>query len=483
MVLMISPLLAFLLVAWTLPEQAGLEAFDQQRLMQLICLLATSGCYFLMRSARDSVHDALARIPPLDSTLLALGFGIGFVSALSARLPVWATIEWALILQLGLLVATIAGARATDAIRADRALEVVVTASASAYVLILLTGYMAIAIHSEVIDLTTFYPRFSNPRFPGQVFSMLVPLLVAFAVRRERHKWIPWLTASVFICFALSQGTRGTWLAIAVAMVVIVVVRPNGFRPFIRTWIGTLGFGIVLYLTLVYLLPGLLGKSSLTGLARAGSIATLTDDSLRFVLWRRALEQIAAHPVLGVGPMNFAADTSLPGLSPHNAPLQIGAEWGLIALTCLVLPLLRMATSFAKLARKPEPVNFAVNAMNCGLVAALAAGMTQSLVDGIFVVPTSQMTFALVAGWVAGQMFDRSQPRARKKPGIQPIRHAAGATTLLSAIILSAVVLKGPPPADGYQICGNPGLLLPRFWSYGAIGPEDFPAPPFRCSE
>jgi O-antigen ligase len=483
MLLMISPLLAFLLVAWTLPEQAGIEAYDQQRLLQIICLLATSGCYLLVRSARVSVHDVLARIPPLDATLLGVGFVIGLISALASRLPVWAAIEWALFLQLGLLVAVIAATRSTNTNREYRALAGTITVSAAAYALILMAGFAAFLAHNQVIDLTTFHPRFSNPRFPGQMFSMFVPLLIAFAMRRERLRWIPWLTASIFTCFVLSQGTRGTWLAMAVAMTLIVVVKPNGHGPFLRAWIGSCAFGIVLYLALAHLLPGLLDKSSMSGLARASSVATLTDDSLRLVLWRHSVAETVSHPTLGIGPMHFAAATSLPGLHPHNVLLQIGTEWGLIALICLVLPLLRMALSFLKLTRNPQRSAGTDSMVNCGLLAALAAGMTQSLVDGILVVPTSQVTFALVVGLVAGRMVAQYEPRESRKPVTRSTRYVVGVSTLLSAVMLAGVGLKGPPPVDAYQVCNKPGILLPRFWSHGAIGPQDFPAPPFRCPQ
>lgn len=483
MVLMISPLLAFLLVAWTLPEQAGLEAYDQQRFLQILCLLATSGGYLLVRSARDSVHDILARLPPIDTALLGTGFCIGLVSALASNLPVWAAVEWALFFQLGLLVAVVAAVRVTHESHADRAFVGAISVSAAAYALILLAGYVAFLAHSHVIDLRTFHPRFSNPRFPGQMFSMFVPLLIAIAMRREQLRWIPWLTAAIFTCFALSQGTRGTWLAMTVATAALVMARPNGYRLYLRSWIASLASGAVLYLVLAHLLPGLLDKPSLTGLARASSVTTLTDDSLRFVLWRHSVEEMISHPALGIGPMHLAATTSLPGLHPHNVLLQIGTEWGLLALICLTLPVLRMALAFLKLTRSSGPTGGADSLMNCGLLAALAAGMTQSLVDGIFVVPTSQVAFALVCGWVAGQLLGQPQPRTSGKPIIRSMRYVAGVSTLLSAVILAGVGLKGPPPIDAYQVCSETGIIRPRFWSHGVIGPEDFPAPPFRCSQ
>ena len=41
-------------------------------------------------------------------------------------------------------------------------------------------------------------------------------------------------------------------------------------------------------------------------------------------------QELRSSPWLGIGPMQFAALASVVGAHPHNWPLQVAAEWGLL---------------------------------------------------------------------------------------------------------------------------------------------------------
>ena len=470
------PAIVFIALAWNLPEQVGLEAYDQQRLLQICCLTATTACLFLIPTVRASVWQALASIPRLHVVLLALGLSLGLFSALTADLPRWAIIEWGLTVQLLVLGVAVASARLMAPTQTDSILAGSIMLSAGMYAVALVASYSAMAWVRDTIDLTELYPRFSNPRFAGQFFSLVLPVLLALAASGRRFRWAPLLTAGIFVGFALSQGTRGTWLGLVGAIVAVALARPASYKLYFRTCLAGVLLGVTVYLSTAHWLPAFLDKPVVSGIARASSVAALTDDSGRKVIWRLAAEQTVKHPLLGTGPMNFAATYNRVGNHPHNSVLQLLAEWGIPATAALLIPCIVFLIAFAKAASVPgsgrQPSN---EAIRCGLFAALMAGGIQSLVDGVLVVPTTQTLLFILAGWAAGFQITRDQPQTMAVL-LQPnkLRLLAGsfaATTGLVLLFIAARTVWNPESLTSHY-CQR---VFPRFWVQGAIGPSDFP--------
>ncbi|MFI6596003.1 O-antigen ligase family protein [Nonomuraea sp. NPDC050536] len=222
------------------------------------------------------------------------------------------------------------------------------------------------------------------------------------------------------LVFSLS---RGTWLACAVAAVLMVAL--TGRRAFLRAAVVG-GCAVVL-------LAGT-GPSSDTLTARLSSItaaATQPDQSVtdRYGLWQAATGMWSDHPLLGVGPRGFvlhrdryaplqvsaSSDTDDPvnGFhreelrSPHNMYLLVLSEQGLLGLTafCLLCAAL-IVWSIRALRAGPTPAG-----RTAGLVAAGFLGwqLTDFLYADIGGTPTVVMSVMLgaVLSWAISGGEDR----------------------------------------------------------------------------
>ncbi len=131
------------------------------------------------------------------------------------------------------------------------------------------------------------------------------------------------------------------------------------------------------------------------------------DSSNRGELWSSALAMVRDAPLLGVGPMHYSFRNFEWAAHPHNAVLQLAAEYGLPVATIaigLVAYLLWSCVRWTKSARSAED-----RVVNTGLLAALLMGLLDALVSGNTLMPVSQMTLFILIGWVIGR-------NARSKP-------------------------------------------------------------------
>lgn len=226
---------------------------------------------------------------------------------------------------------------------------------------------------------------FSNVRFQGQFFTMALPvLLVATWGEKTRysnvlHALDTWVVLSG-VCMVVIAGTRGTLAAWAITSVVFAFGGPNLRRIALWMVACVLG-GLLLAPALMEFLPG--GAKGLRT-----SVESLTGLSGREVIWGLALDAIRENPWLGIGPMGFS-DISNVAAHPHQAFLQIAAEWGIPAtiFICFIL-----AKAFKKLFKMNN--NFPM----LSLIFAIFSALIQSMADGVIVTPYSQIFLIIIIG-------------------------------------------------------------------------------------
>lgn len=476
-----SPLICaavFVLIAANSSEFGGLHSYDQQRILQLYCFGAITASLLMSAAARVAV---LERLSAVSGRLLGLAGSmlfIGLISAASADLPRWSLLEWAVMVQLFLLALSIAGSRAACPDSADAVLTLSLTLSAATYSVSLLTEYFFVLATSDVMDLQMIHPHFSNPRFAGQFFSMVIPLLIAFSATGRQLRVAAFITASILLGFSLSQGTRGTWLGLLSAFAFVVVVRPNGVKRYLRVSLATITAAGLVYLISARWLPAVFDKQVASGLSRAQSMEALTSDSGRMILWESAIRHAAEHPWLGIGPMQFAATSNAYGAHPHSAVFQFLAEWGIPATILCVIMVGALVWSFARASREPLAGNDeSFGVLRCGILTALIAALTQSMVDGVLVVPTSQVMLFVVFGWAGGlaQMTPSTPAKSCSRAG--PILIFVAIATAAPLLGLAVHSSRAPEALRAYYC----GVQIPRFWASGRVGPDDFPARPSAC--
>jgi putative inorganic carbon (hco3(-)) transporter len=182
---------------------------------------------------------------------------------------------------------------------------------------------------------------------------------------------------------------------------------------------------------------------------------------------------IAENPLLGVGPMHFAYYANTVAAHPHNALLQLASEWGIPAALLFTAVFAAGGLSFAGYVKRvTTQADDHTALIAVALLAALTGAAAQSMVDGVLVMPVSQVTLALMCGWAVGVYFSGKAT---------PAPCGTVEKTLCAGLILLAAggVIYGVLPEIGHleqreaaYLAAHPGVqLLPRFWAQGWISP------------
>jgi len=337
-------------VAINIDLAPALTWHDGQRLAQLVFFLLMVVLLAMLPGLRRQSLLAWAGLPAAVRIALGLAFGLGLCSALLASLPRWALLDWGL---HGLWLVTamaVAGQSRDPATGLNRLLVMAFLALATAYATSSFAVYLASLLvgpnYGVGFNVRELYTGFSNLRFFGQVETMLLPFLLLPAMwwgRSRVRLVLLWLVPAYWWMLAVGSGTRGTWVALLVGILAAVLFGGAAGRIWLRWQAGGLLAGLACYAVLILGIP-LLVDVPTTFMHRADDILSL---SRREDLWSASVMLALQHPVLGVGPMQFALHATEVGAHPHNAVLQWAAEWGLPAALAFTLVFAYGGLSFA----------------------------------------------------------------------------------------------------------------------------------------
>ena len=251
---------------------------------------------------------------------------------------------------------------------------------------------------------------FDNPRFLNHIQTLCIP----FAVIADKFisdnkqfssnfkkliKALLYLSTSSYIALIFMTAGRGTIISSIVGLVFIWILVGNKFnyvgKRIVILWL----IGLTLYAIQVFIYPiaiDIEGSSVTNNLARF-------NDSGRLNLWLIALEQIKQYPYFGVGPLMYGNTSATIYHSPHNVILWFASEWGIIASFAILslavyllftyLRRLKEAGDLICLANTQPPLSIIIAQV---LGVSLIAGSIHSLVSGLYIIPSSQLTVLLV---------------------------------------------------------------------------------------
>jgi putative inorganic carbon (HCO3(-)) transporter len=331
------------------------------------------------------------------------------------------------------------------------------------------TGYLA----SFLENIPLCYPEpffgFNNVRAFNQyqlwTLSLLYLPLLGFNIERTSiRRWMFVILAGWWVLL-FASASRGVLLAWILAMLATAGCYRQIAWPLLRLQLTSSITGLACYGLLFHLLPSFLvsevawGQTVLRG---------TTGD--RISLWKQAWSMIQTHPWFGVGPMHYAWYPNALAAHPHNSVLQLAAEWGLPA-TVLMLVLAGYGvfcwlTRFNSVSLQSTPEidrHLAVV-----LFFTLVANACYSLVDGVIVMPLSQVMMAVVVGLILGLYSNDNQQT--NEVGNKYLVHQIFAGVILIALTWSVLPELLPRLLGneqmiprGYQTIG------PRFWQEGGI--------------
>ncbi|WP_080034086.1 O-antigen ligase family protein [Pseudomonas syringae] len=391
----------------------------------------------------------------------------GLLSSFAARQPLWALTELSVLLLSCAIATAIALQRRLHGDPMDRAFIGFVILICSVKTIQFISNSTAAFLDSSgILDTDLLLDGFSNKRFYGQFQTFTLPLLalplLLTSTRRSIKVGLFCLT-SLWWMIAISGGTRGTWLGMAAAVAVVFCLGRAG-RRWAGWQLGAASTGLLLFSLLFSVLPSLLGIE----VSNFAGDRLTTSLSAREILWQQAWEMIKERPLLGFGPMHFADIWNAVAAHPHQAILQWACEWGIPSTLCVAgLALYGLSTTAVLLRKRAQSLE-PVDLMRLCLFASLIGALTQSMVDGVIVMPYSQLWLAIIVGWLLALHEWQAAPRPAS---VALSRAWLLCLTLATGMILYTIVRDLPDMDTRRQQFSEDfgGRYLPRFWMQGVI--------------
>lgn len=451
-----STILLIGLVVSTLMHTGQVFSYDWHRIVQIVVLVVSGA--FLVRFPQP-VINGLSMLGKRNARLIGLAFSLGAISVVLADRPSFAALEWAFFLLLFLLVLAVSQEAYQYTEQFDRWMRWALAAVAAIVALKVMLVYgLALIMGGQFDSAALFYRGFTNRRFFGQIATMIIPLLAypLLNTQGSRIRWFWWSMLAVWWALLFASATRGSFLALAVSGFVLLLLIRQRALPWLKIQLICSGLGIAIYTVLFIWVPEQLQQA----VSMENRMNNLTSLSSREIIWDIALQHIAAHPWFGIGPMHFANEINPVAAHPHNAPLQLAAEWGLPAALAWIYVMTAGCWAFLKKIRLESAGGWA----GIALALALLGAATHSMVDGVIVVPYTQLWLVTVIAWGVGVYLRQGVPLGLNPTSITP--------TMCRALIALAVglIVWGVFPetfslnelSSRYRVG-----MFPRFWVQG----------------
>lgn len=463
-VLFLAPLLSFL--------ADPVPGHDVQRIIQIAVLVLAAGvvAYRMAWSAPSGLLDRMygCRNTVLIQLLLSICVLTGAVAVLHAERPLWSLREAGLYLGLLGLVMAIA---CDDVVAANKRYCWAVLLGIGPYVVFVCSLIAAVLVSHEALIRQAIFVGYSNFRFFNHVQTIAIPLLATVCATSLLP---PWARRAAFIvlvaAFALMyfSAARATFGAMCTGAIAVAIVAPRQAKRWLMNLTVAAVLGALMYLLLF---EGLLRLTqSGIDVSTVDLLANGRSIDLRQYLWRIAFGDFMESPWWGIGPMHFAHRFNGEAAHPHNALLQLLAEWGLpftFAIVSLAGIALYRLVSRLRLESPGERATIGVG-VTCASIAIAADGM----LSGNFVMPLSQLWIAMTAGWWVCWMRELNPPR-ESASAMTGVRRLALGVWLVVASQIALVYLTVPEALRLKQKLAVASAELrsdhfsPRFWSDG----------------
>jgi putative inorganic carbon (HCO3(-)) transporter len=245
-------------------------------------------------------------------------------------------------------------------------------------------------------------PLYDSPNHIALFLDRAAPVALALAVygRGRTRRVLHALGLGTMLLAIYLTYSRGAWLVGLPAASLFVLLLPQ--------LTGSARSRRVLLVAAGVIVLGLLALLPVARTERFASLVHLESGTtfLRLALWKGTLRMIAAHPVLGVGIGNFAAEYPrfmLPEAwreplvyHPHNVLLDSWAILGLPGLVALAwLQVAFWQCSLTSYRRLTDP---ALQALMLGLMGSMVGFLAHGLVDTAYFLADLALVFMLTMG-------------------------------------------------------------------------------------
>ena len=257
-------------------------------------------------------------------------------------------------------------------------------------------GYITATIFRTQLNWPFPFNGFSNVRHFNQYqlwgLGLICLPILCFDLKRNARIGLQ-LALTCWWVLLFYSASRGVLLAWFVGILITLVVYRVMAWQFFRLQFILASTGFLSYLLLFKAIPSMLQYNLVTGTV----IREATND--RVGLWSQSLTLVKDYPLFGIGPMHFAW-YSPTNAHPHNSMVQLAVEWGLPAtlITFLIAGygmhcwLKKLNTNELKIQTKLD------KNLTIILFFTIISNAAYSLVDGVIVMPMSQVLMFTVIG-------------------------------------------------------------------------------------
>lgn len=492
---------AYLLITSTIHLSDSLWQYDAKRMLQLYLLPLMFLFTLLMPSLRQAFAEQVSRIPRWMGWALALMFTLGVISAwynsTSSMGLAYSLADVALLFLIIAAAFTIAACRTVAGELFDKTMLILVAMVGVAVGLQELIGVLAAWNLGLEFNFENSLVYFAFPRFFNQVQSWTIPVLAALPLvfSRNRMAVLLCVTALALNWFVLLEtGGRGSALGVTFAIVLVALLSQIARRTYLKFQLIGLFLGLLIFGSISYLHAqrgsvnisvgapaeviqdeGILPRDQELSLnAGDGSFVgavtgkRMTSSSGRIWMWRGSWEDAKNHPLLGIGPMNYACKgpQGRPA-HPHNFPIQFLAEWGFPAFVLLIISgaylafrLLRTLRQLSsETVQRPGVSKYVAIALGTGIMAAAI----HACFSGVLIMPASQVTAILITGWFLGSL-----PQVKQIPFPDFMSKLILCTGLaISSALLAFGAQQVSSNIPRYEAMDKPDRLIPRLWQFG----------------
>lgn len=439
------------------------SAYDNARGLQLGLVTLAALCLVSPAWAATVVAEWLS-LGLLPRVLIVALLGGGSLSAALSVAPHLGALEVALVALLVVLFLSVC-ALVRRFHSTEDVLLIAICAGAALVVLQFWLTFGLYLLEGKAFSWIHPFLEFANVRFFSQYQAYtLVLMLLPLALYRLQgwRRGLVYFLAAAFWSMQWLVAARSVWVGFAVAACLVLVFAHSQRRKWLLQQGAVVLAGGAICLLLVQFV---LAVPDVNPMPRAISLLDRGPQSAHFrlLLAGSALNMLAEHPLLGIGPGQFGLFYSLSRAAhPHNTPLQLLAEYGLLAGTAGVL----LGIALALYATRSLSTSArASDLTGVSLAAALLMGLVDSLFSGNLTMPHAQVFFCVVAGWLVGRRPLRPAvgdaapiPARTMRIGLVAVALLATCVTLILSIEYLSLVREMPRTQQDW---------IPHFWQYG----------------
>jgi putative inorganic carbon (HCO3(-)) transporter len=466
LVIALIPVGIYLMFAPVWLPGIAVRPYDDARVLEL-SLLACMVVLLLWPPFAASVTHSWLALPPASRGLIVILLAGGAISTALSQSPKLGVLEVAITVELLVLALFVSEAIRSGGQHAETLLAIALSAGASLFVLKFCVTYVLYVLEGKDFPWLTPFLDFANVRFFSQYQSyslLLIVLPVVLLPLAKAWRMLVYFFASLFWALQWTLGTRAVWMGFVVATLAVLAFGREGRAVWLRMQGLPLVLGGVMYLLFSYVI-GLLPSATPVP-DKVGHIIERSHDSVleRFALWKSAWTLIRERPLLGAGPGQFGLqDYAMNAAHPHNTPLQLLSEYGVVAgLAGIGLGLSLLALAIATLRGH---CTSGPDRIRTSLAAALIMGLTDSLFSGNVLMPLSQVMLCVVAGWLVARTMAPDTPLRPANWSGRLVQAAMVSLALLALIVTTVLAIRYLHVAadiGAFKERGNP-----HFWHYG----------------